>query len=135
MMTAAVLIHPKLDVRVCADILALASDVLPVVARGGLVLCGDLYTALEQAAGRLELRGGRGDRPVDEVRDLFAAYLVTAGLAVPEPQVSATVCGWMVLQDVPGVQVALAGAVCFWCGEVDPLASTPFGEGDGSAVG
>lgn len=101
------------------DMLAVASDVLPVVARGGLVLCGDLYTALEKATRLLEPARGRGDQlaAADQARDLLVEYLIAVGLVAPQASIKQTLRTWMVTaanHDPAVVAAALAAASRYW---------------------
>lgn len=105
------------------DVLALASDVLVQMRR--LPFSGDVYSALFEALIRLQLGTDRYHRLrlADEARDMFAAYLVTAGRAVVEERISATVDGWVIVQDLAAVCRALVEAAGFWRRELDPWQS------------
>jgi hypothetical protein len=97
-------------------VLAVAAYILPAVSSGGLPLSGDVHAALLEALDRLETGAGRHHRLrlADDARDMFAAYLVAAGLTPAAESEGATVRGWVLFQDLTGVRRALADAAWFW---------------------
>jgi hypothetical protein len=101
------------------DVLAYAASILPAVAgaRPGSV---DVHQVLFEALRRLGVGADRYDRLrlAEEARDMLAAYLVAVGQAQPKPRPSAAVRGWVVFQDIRGVQLALAGAAGYWRAEL-----------------
>lgn len=108
------------------EVLAVAAYVLPLVS-SRLPFSGDVHAALVEALVRLGVGADRHHRLrlADDARDMFATYLMAAGLASPEQRASETVRGWVVFQDLAGVQRALAGAARFWCADLAAARSAP----------
>lgn len=101
------------------EVLAVAAYVLPVVS-SRFPFSGDVHAALVEALARLGVGTDRHHRLrlADDARDMFATYLMVAGLTRPEASSSATVRGWVVFQDLATVRWALAGAAWFWRAEL-----------------
>lgn len=103
------------------DVLAHAAHVLPLVVAGCLPYSGDVHAALFEALTQLGVGTDRYHRLwlADEAWDMFAAHLVVAGQAVPEPLTSDIIRGWVICQDLDGLRWALVEAACFWRRELD----------------
>lgn len=108
------------------DVFMLAAGLLPEVVGAGPVCSGCVHGALFEVLCRLGAGADRFHRLrlADEARDMFAAYVVAVGWAVPRERVSATVRGWVAMQDLTSLRAALTGAAGYWRRVLDPPVSS-----------